>query len=108
MQMFALSALVYATTGSPLLAALAFLGGLLPQAVGALTLLSLADRVPPRGFPAGWHAVKAAVVVLFATGVLPVWATLLLIMVFGAFDALSGGIRACLTCGQMPHPDSPA
>jgi hypothetical protein len=50
MQMLVLSALVYATTKSPLLAALAFFGGLLPQAVGALTLLSVADRVRPRGF----------------------------------------------------------
>ena len=56
MQMLALSALVYATTGSPLLAALALFGGLLPQAIGAMTLLALADRVPPRGFLAGWTA----------------------------------------------------
>ena len=56
MQMLALSALVYATTGAPLLAALALLGGLLPQAVGALTLLSYADRVRPRGFLGAWYA----------------------------------------------------
>ena len=101
-QMLALSALVYASTGSPLLAALALFGGLFPQAIGAMTLLSLADRLPPRGFLAGWTAVKAGVAAVFATGVLPIWAMLALLMVIGAVDALTGGIRAAVIVDIVP------
>jgi hypothetical protein len=101
-QMLALSALVYASTGSPLLSALAFLGGLLPQALGALTLLAYADRVRPRGFLAGWDAAKAVAAALLATGVLPVWGMLLLIMAFGAVDALSGGVRNAIIVDVLP------
>jgi hypothetical protein len=102
MQMLALSALVYATTGSPLLAALAYLGGLLPQALGAMTLLSLADRVRPRGFLAGWDAVKAAGAAVLATGILPVWAMLVLIMALGAVDALGSAVRSSILVDIVP------
>jgi hypothetical protein len=102
MQMLALSALVYAATGSPLLAALALFGGLFPQAIGAMTLLSLADRLPPRGFLAGWTAAKAGVAAVFATGVLPVWAMLVMLGVVGAVDALTGGIRAAVIVDIVP------
>ncbi len=44
----ALGTLVYARTGSPLLSALAMFGPSLAQVAGALTLLSAADRLPPR------------------------------------------------------------
>ncbi|WP_203783961.1 MFS transporter [Asanoa ferruginea] len=101
-QMLALSALVYASTGSPLLSALAFLGGLLPQALGAMTLLAYADRVRPRGFLAGWDLARALAAVLLATGVLPVWGMLLLIMSFGAVDALSGGVRSAIIVDVVP------
>ncbi|GAA1875677.1 hypothetical protein [Asanoa iriomotensis] len=101
-QMLALSALVYASTGSPLLSALAFLGGLLPQALGAMTLLSYADRVRPRGFLAGWDVARALAAALLATGVLPIWGMLLLIMAFGAVDALSGGVRNAIMVDVLP------
>ena len=87
-----MSALVYAYTGSPLLSALAYLGGFLPQAVGALTLLSLADRLPPRTTMAVWSLVHAGAVALFALGALPVWAMLLVLMVLGLGDAVVGAI----------------
>jgi predicted MFS family arabinose efflux permease len=102
MQMLAVSAQVYALTGSPLLTALAFLGGNLPQAVGAMTLLSFADRVPPRGFLAGWGAVKAGAAALFATGVLSVWMILLVTMACGAVDALNGGVRTAMIVDVVP------
>ncbi|GIF67239.1 membrane protein [Asanoa ishikariensis] len=101
-QMLALSALVYASTGSPLLSALAFLGGLLPQALGAMTLLAYADRVRPRGFLAAWDLARALAAVLLATGVLPVWGMLLLIMAFGVVDALSGGVRSAILVDVLP------
>ncbi|NLU81014.1 MFS transporter [Micromonospora sp. HNM0581] len=59
----ALSTLVYAATGSPLLAALALFGSSFAQVVGATTLLSAADRLPPR-------TALVAVALLFAVGTL--------------------------------------
>lgn len=44
----ALGLLVYSTTGSPLLSALSLFGSHFAQAIGAVTLLSVVDRVPPR------------------------------------------------------------
>jgi predicted MFS family arabinose efflux permease len=101
-QMLALSALVYAATGSPLLSALAYLGGLLPQALGAMTLLAYADRVRPRGFLASWDLARALSALLLATGLLPVWGMLLLIMAFGAVDAISGGVRNAIMVDVLP------
>jgi hypothetical protein len=43
-----LATLVYARTGSPLLSALSMFGPAFAGLVGATTLLSVADRVPPR------------------------------------------------------------
>jgi MFS family permease len=94
MKMLALSALVYAHTGSPLLAAIAYLGGFLPQAVGALTLLSLADRLPPRAALVTWRLVHAGVVAVLALGVLPVWGMLALVLVAGLGEAIAGAIGA--------------
>lgn len=102
MEMLALSALVYAYTGSPLLSALAYLGGFLPQAIGALTLLSLADRLPPRITIVVWSLVHAGAVALFALGALPVWAMLLVIMVLGLGDAVVGAIRATVVVDIVP------
>ncbi len=102
MQMLALSALVYAATGAPLLAALALLGGLLPQAIGALTLLSYADRVRPRGFLGAWYAAKAVAALLLASGVLPIWAMLALIMAFGAGDALAAAVSGAVLAEILP------
>jgi hypothetical protein len=44
----ALGTLIYLETGSPLLSALAMFGPSLAQVIGATTLLSAADRLPPR------------------------------------------------------------
>ncbi len=44
----ALGTLLYARTGSPLLSALALFGPSLAHLAGAATLLSAADRLPPR------------------------------------------------------------
>ncbi len=48
LEILALSVLVFTRTGSPLLAAVAFGIGFLPQVVGGALLVSLADRWPPR------------------------------------------------------------
>jgi hypothetical protein len=101
-QMLALSSLVYAATGAPLLAALALLGGLLPQAIGALTLLSFADRVRPRGFLTLWAVAGVLEALLLASGVLPVAGMLLLIMAFGVVDSLTAAVRGALLAEVLP------
>lgn len=103
MQMLALSALVYATTSSPLLAALAYLAGFAPQALGAATLLSWADRVPPRGFLAAWDCVRAAGALLLAADVLPVWGIFVLIMSVGVVDAVASAVRTAVLVDVLPR-----
>ncbi|TCM42520.1 MFS transporter [Kribbella sp. VKM Ac-2568] len=103
MQMLALSALVYATTSSPLLAALAYLAGFAPQALGAATLLSWADRVPPRGFLAAWDCVRAAGALLLAAKVLPVWGIFALIMSLGVVDAVASAVRTAVLVDVLPR-----
>jgi len=103
MRMLAVSALVYASTGSPLLAALAYLGGFLPQAFGALTLMSLADRLPPRAALASWRTVHATVSTVLAIGVLPVWAMLMLLLVLGLGDAVVGAVGSSVVVDIVPE-----
>ncbi|MEY2606564.1 MAG: hypothetical protein QOH31_4386, partial [Verrucomicrobiota bacterium] len=82
-QSLALSVLVYGRTGSPLLAAVAYLGGYVPQAIGVAAFSSVADRVASRALLVGSDALRAASFALIAAGVLPVVAVLAVIMVSG-------------------------
>ncbi|MFE5844227.1 MFS transporter [Streptomyces niveus] len=89
----ALGTLVFTTTGSPLLSALAMFGPSLAQVIGATMLLSAADRLPPR-------ATLAALSLLFALGMaaaalpgLPVPAVLGIVLGLGVLAALGGGVR---------------
>jgi len=102
MQMLAMAVLVYSGTGSPLLAALAFLAGSLPQVVGAMTLLAVADRMPPRRLLAGWQLLRSLAVGLLAFGILPVWAALVLLMVAGAGDGVAGAAGYALLADVLP------
>ncbi|WP_213457332.1 MFS transporter [Rhizomonospora bruguierae] len=95
-EMLALSALLYTATGSALLAGLGFVAGYLPQALGAMTLLSLADRVPSRAFLAGWDSIRAVVTVTLASGILPLWGMLTLVIAAGAVDAVAAATRSAL------------
>nr|WP_296071336.1 hypothetical protein [uncultured Actinoplanes sp.] len=101
-QMLALSSLVYAATGAPLLAALALLGGLAPQAIGALTLLSFADRIRPRVFLTAWGVAGVVEALLLASGALPIAGMLVLIMAFGVVDALTSAVRGALLADVLP------
>jgi MFS family permease len=92
-QSLALSVLIYARTGSPLLAAVAYLGGYLPQALGAGAFSSIADRVSPRVLLASSDSLRAASFALIATNVLPVGATLAVIMTCGLWYGAVGGVR---------------
>ncbi|MGW0705777.1 MFS transporter [Streptomyces sp. NPDC002643] len=90
----ALGTSVYETTGSPLLSALSMFGPSLAQVVGATTLLSAADRLPPP------RATVSGLALLFAlsTGVLallglPLWTVFTVIAAQGLAASLGGGVR---------------
>jgi len=102
MQMLALAVLIYARTGSPLLAAFAYVASSLPQMLAAATLMAIADRVPPRRLLASWQLLHALAATLLATGVLPIWAALLLLMTAGAGDGVVGGAGYALLADVLP------
>ncbi|PJN23010.1 MFS transporter [Kitasatospora sp. CB02891] len=92
----ALGTLVFAATGSPLLSALAMFGPALAQLVGATTLLSAADRIPPR-------AALTWIALLFGLGAavqalpgLQVWSAFAVALGLGVVASLGGGVRAGL------------
>ncbi|MEV4567961.1 MFS transporter [Nonomuraea sp. NPDC049419] len=95
-KMLALSVTVYAGTGSPLLAALAYVAGFLPYALGGTFLLAYADRWPPRAVMAGYDLVRAGVAAVLAAGVLPPVAMLVLVFVTGVPGAVASAARSAL------------
>lgn len=70
------SVLVYSSTGSALLSAVAFGTGFLPQLFGSLLLGSLADRLPPRALITGGYVVTCAAALLLALVRMPIAASL--------------------------------
>jgi MFS family permease len=104
-QSLALSVLIYGRTGSPLLAAVAYLGGYVPQALGAATLSSVADRVSPRVLLVGSDSLRAASFALIASNVLPVGAVLAVVMTCGLGYGAVGGVRY-LVLNQILPADS--
>lgn len=89
----ALGTLVYESTDSPLLSALAMFGPSLAQVVGATTLLSAADRLPPRAALTGLALFFGLSTTVQAVPGLPVWATFAVLLVFGVVSSLGGGVR---------------
>jgi MFS family permease len=89
----ALGTLVYTATGSPLLSGLAMFGPALAQVAGAATLLSAADRVPPRAALAGLALLSALGTAALAIPGLPVWGVLAVVLAQGLLGALGGGVR---------------
>ncbi|MFH8397402.1 MFS transporter [Streptomyces anulatus] len=70
------SVLVFSSTGSALLSAVAFGIGFIPQLFGSLLLGSLADRLPPRALITGGYALTCANALLLALVRMPVAASL--------------------------------
>ncbi|MEU6230123.1 MFS transporter [Streptomyces sp. NPDC047042] len=88
----ALATLTYRATGSPLLSALSMFGPQLAQVVGATTLLSASDRLPPR-------ATLTGIAVAFALGTaamvipgLPIGAVFALLFLLGLIASLGAGV----------------
>ncbi|WP_290864081.1 MFS transporter [Hamadaea sp.] len=94
LRILALSVLIYAATSSPLLGALAFGAGFLPQLIGSTLVGSLADRVRPRFVIFIGYAVECVSAVLLATVPLPAWACLVLVAVIATFVPVFGGASA--------------
>ena len=88
----ALATLVYGRTGSALLAALAMFGSSFAQVVGAMTLLSIADRVAPRAALSVIGLTLAIVTAGMAVPGSPVWLLLTIELAGGLVTAASGGV----------------
>lgn len=104
-KMLALSVLIYERTGSGLLAALAYVTGFLPHAVGGVFLLALADRWPPRRLIVGYDLFRLAMAVVLALGVLAPAAMLGLVAVVGLLAPVSSAARSALL-PEMLHGDA--
>jgi MFS family permease len=89
----ALGTLVYAATRSPLLSALSMFGSSFAQMIGAATLLSAADRLPPRAASTCVALVFAVATAVLAVPGLPLWAIFTIILGVGLVSSVSGGVR---------------
>ncbi|MEV0594617.1 MFS transporter [Nonomuraea cavernae] len=96
MKMLALSLLVFARTGSPLMAAVAYMAGMLAYIVGGTMLLSLADRISTRPLLVTFHLVRFGVIGLLAFVVLPVPIMLILAAFVGLFGPVAEGNATAL------------
>jgi MFS family permease len=99
----ALGILIYAQTGSPLLAALAMFGPQLAQLLGASILLSAADRLPPRATMIVIELIFAAGTALQAIPGLSVWVAFAILTGLGTLAALGGGVRFGLLNEIVPE-----
>ncbi|WOX21250.1 MFS transporter [Streptomyces solicathayae] len=88
-----LATLVYRDTGSPLLSALAMFGPSLAQMVGAATLLSAADRLPPRAAVTGLALLFALSTALQVLPDLSVGTLFAILFVQGLIGSVGGGVR---------------
>ncbi|GAA1404184.1 MFS transporter [Kitasatospora putterlickiae] len=89
----ALGVLVLRRTGSPLLAALAMFGPAFAHLLGAATVLSAADRLPPRAALTGLGLLLAAGTAVQALPGLPVVALFPVLLALGVAGAAGGGVR---------------
>ncbi|RKR86362.1 putative MFS family arabinose efflux permease [Micromonospora pisi] len=101
----ALATLVYSATGSPLLSALSLFGSHFAQVIGALTLLSVADRMPPRVAMVALAVIQAVGTLALALPGMPVWGLFVVIGVMGLVGSVGGGVRWGLLGEITPGDD---
>lgn len=99
----ALGVLVFAATDSPLLSALAMFGASLAQVVGAVFLMSAADRLPPRATMAAIQLAFCLGTALLAVPDLPVWTVFLIVACQGLVASVGGGVRLGLLREIVPR-----
>ena len=92
----ALSVLIFAVTGSPLLAAVTYGAAFLPQAVGGTLLGAMADRIRPRPLITVGYGLEAAVAVVLALAGLPAGACLALVAAIATLTPVFGGASSRL------------
>jgi predicted MFS family arabinose efflux permease len=104
LRIVALSVLIFASTGSAVLAAVAFGIGFLPQAVGGVLLGALPDLVRPRILITTGYAAEAVAAATLALVPLPVWASLTILgaiaCVTPVFHGSSGRLIAEVLTGD--------
>lgn len=89
----ALATLVYRATQSPLLTALSMFGPALAQVVGATTMLSAADRLPPRATVSGIAFLFGLGTAVMAVPGLPVGVIFALLLLLGLIQSFGGGVQ---------------
>jgi predicted MFS family arabinose efflux permease len=99
----ALATLVYRATRSPLLSALALFGPSLAQVLGATTLLSAADRLPPRATLAGVALAYGLGTAAQAVPGLPLGARFGILLCLGLVASLGGGVLYGLLTEILPR-----
>ena len=99
----ALAVLVYTATDSALLSALSLFGAHFANVVGAMTLLSVADRVPPRAALVALCLLHAAGAAVLAAPSLPIAAVFVVIAVLGLAGSMGGGVRWGLLGDILPE-----
>lgn len=99
----ALGTLIYRATGPPLLSALAMFGPSLAQVVGAATLLSAADRLPPRAALTGSGLAFGTGTAVLAVPGLPLGAVFAIVLGLGLIASVAGGVRYGLLSQLLPR-----
>ncbi|MFJ5046542.1 MFS transporter [Streptomyces sp. NPDC088719] len=95
------SVLVFSSTGSALLSAVAFGIGFIPQLFGSLLLGSLADRLPPRALITGGYALTCATALLLALVRMPVAASLGVVALVSLATPVSHGASSRLVAQSL-------
>ncbi|GAB3871158.1 MFS transporter [Dactylosporangium cerinum] len=101
LQILTVSVVVYRDTRSPLLGALAFGAGFLPQAAGGILLGAAADRVSPRRLILAGYLLEATVAAALALLHPPVAASLALIAAVGCLAPLGNGATGRLVADTL-------
>jgi predicted MFS family arabinose efflux permease len=96
LRIVALSVVVFAVTGSPLLGAITYGIGFLPQIVGATLFGALADRLRPRRLIVAGYLLECATAATLALARLPVGLCLLLVAGVAALTPVVGGASSRL------------
>ncbi|MEO3836784.1 MFS transporter [Nonomuraea sp. B10E8] len=95
--------LVYGATRSPLLAALSMFGPSLTQVIGAVALLSAADRLSPRSTLSGIAVVFSLGTAVLAVPGLPIPGVFAVVLGLGLVSSLNGGVRWGLLNEILPR-----
>lgn len=101
----ALATLVFASTGSPLLSAVALFGPAFGHLLGATLLLDRADRIAPRRGLVVLSLLMAAAFAVLATPGLPVAVIVPVVVASGVLASLNSAIRWRLVSEIVPRED---